>query len=48
MLDVISVRPDDDHTDLAAAQLRTVIDALVTAGYWRAGDPQIWIIGDSG
>jgi hypothetical protein len=48
MLDVTRVRPTDDHTDLAATQLRTVIEALITAGHWHEGDPEIWIIGDSG
>jgi hypothetical protein len=48
MLDVLRVRPDDDHTDLAATQLRAVIEALITAGHWHVGDPEIWIIGDSG
>lgn len=48
MLDVMRVRPDDDHTDLAATQLRTVVTGLITAGHWRTGDPEIWIIGDSG
>jgi hypothetical protein len=48
LLDVIRVRPSDDHTDVAATQLRTVVDALITAGHWHEGDPEIWIIGDSG
>lgn len=48
MLDVVRMRPDDDHTDLAATQLRTVVDTLITAGHWHPGDPEIWIIGDSG
>ncbi|MEO6084792.1 MAG: transposase, partial [Umezawaea sp.] len=48
LLDAIRLRPDDDHTDVAATQLRTVVDALITAGHWREGDPEIWIIGDSG
>lgn len=48
LLDVVRLRPDDDHTDLAATQLRTVIQALITAGHWHEGDPEIWIIGDSG
>jgi hypothetical protein len=48
MLDVTRVRPIDDDTDLAATQLRTVIEALITAGHWCEGDPEIWIIGDSG
>ena len=48
LLDVLRVRPCDDHTDLAATQLRTVIETLVAAGHWHEGDPKIWIIGDSG
>ena len=48
MLDVVRMRPEDDHTDLAATQLRTVVEGLITAGHWRPGDPEIWIIGDSG
>jgi hypothetical protein len=48
MLDVIRMRPTDDHTDLAATQLRTVVTGLITAGQWHEGDPEIWIIGDSG
>jgi hypothetical protein len=48
MLDVIRMRPTDDHTDLAATQLRTVVTGLITAGQWHEGDPEIWVIGDSG
>jgi hypothetical protein len=48
MLDVTRLRPTDEGTDLAATQLRTVIQALITAGHWHEGDPEIWIIGDSG
>ena len=48
LLDVLRVRPTDDHTDVAATQLRTVVEALITAGHWHEGDPQIWIIADSG
>ena len=48
MLDVTRVRPTDEHTDLAATQLRTVVQALITAGHWQEGDPEIWIIGDAG
>jgi hypothetical protein len=48
LLDAARLRPEDDHTDLAATQLRTVIHALITAGHWHEGDPEIWIIGDAG
>ncbi len=47
-LDVVRVGPDDDRTDLAAAQLRDVVDRLITTGHWRTGEPEIWIVGDSG
>src|SRR5207248_11209327 len=48
LLDVLRVRPCDDHTDLAATQLRTLIETLVAAGHSHEGDPTTWIIGDSG
>jgi DDE superfamily endonuclease len=48
ILDATRMRPDDNHTDLAATQLRTVVETLITAGHWHEGDPEIWIIGDSG
>jgi hypothetical protein len=48
ILDVIRVGADDDHTEVAATQLRTVVTGLIAAGHWRSGDPEIWIIGDSG
>ncbi|MGO1052907.1 transposase [Crossiella sp. CA198] len=48
LLDVVRMRPSDDHTDLAATHLRAVVDTLITAEHWREGDPAIWIVGDSG
>lgn len=48
ILDIARLHPDGNHTDLAATQLRTVIEALITAGHWHDGDLEIWIIGDSG
>jgi hypothetical protein len=48
LLDVVRVGPDDDRTDLAAARLRDVVDRLITTGHWQTGDPEIWIVGDSG
>lgn len=42
------LRPDDEDSTVAAAQLRAVVEQLITAGHWSAGDPEIWIIGDSG
>jgi hypothetical protein len=40
--------PDDEDTAVAAAQLRTVVDQLIAAGHWKDGDPEIWIVGDTG
>jgi hypothetical protein len=48
LLDVVRVGPDDDRTDLAATQLRDVVDRLITTGHWQSGDPEILIVGDSG
>jgi hypothetical protein len=48
VLDVVRQRPVDNPTDLAATQLRTVVDSLIAARQWHSGDPEIWIIGDSG
>jgi hypothetical protein len=48
MLDVVRVGADDDHTEVAATQLRAVVTGLITGGHWRSGDPEIWITGDSG
>src|SRR4051812_40108890 len=36
LLDVVRVGPDDDRTDLAAAQLRDVVDRLITTGHWQS------------
>jgi hypothetical protein len=33
---------------VTAAQLREVIERLITAGHWNQGDPEIWIVADSG
>lgn len=48
LLDAVRVGPSDDRTDLAATQLRDVVDRLITTGHWQSGDPEIWIVGDSG
>ena len=33
---------------VTAAQLREVVDRLITAGHWRPGDPDILIVADAG
>jgi hypothetical protein len=48
LLDAIRLGPADDATTVTAAQLRAVIDRLITAGHWRPGDPDIVIVADSG
>jgi hypothetical protein len=39
VLDAVRLGPDDDQTEVTAAQVRQVITRLITAGHWRAGDP---------
>lgn len=48
ILDTQRLRPDDEDTAVAADQLRGVVERLITAGHWQPGDPEIWIVGDTG
>jgi hypothetical protein len=48
ILDAVRLGPADEDTAIAAHQLRGVVEQLIAAGHWREGDPEIWIIGDSG
>ena len=48
LLDAVRIGPDDDETDLAAAQLREVVGRLAQAGHWTPGDPDILIVLDAG
>ena len=48
VLDAVRLGPADDATAVTAAQLREVVDRLIAAGHWRPGDPEIWIVLDSG
>src|SRR5512133_2807649 len=41
VLDAIRLGPDDDETEVTAAQVREVIARLIAAGHWREGDPEI-------
>jgi len=47
-LDAVRLGPADDATAVTAAQLRDVVTAIISAGYWRDGDPDILIVFDSG
>ncbi|MFI9389241.1 transposase, partial [Kutzneria sp. NPDC052558] len=40
--------PDDDATAVSAAQLRVVVSTLIATGQHRPGDPEIWVLADSG
>jgi DDE superfamily endonuclease len=48
VLDAVRLGPADDATAVTAVQLRAVVDRLREAGHWRPGDPDIWIVLDSG
>jgi hypothetical protein len=48
VLDAIRLGPDDDETEVTAAQVRDVISRLVAAGHWREGDPAILVVFDAG
>jgi hypothetical protein len=47
-LDAVRLGPADDATEVTAAQVREVAERLIAAGQWRAGDPDILVVFDSG
>ena len=40
--------PEDDETEVTAAQVRDVVERLIAAGHWRPGDPDILVVFDAG
>src|SRR5437764_1541163 len=48
VLDAVRLGPDDDETEVTAAQVREVVTRLIEAGHWRAGDPDMLIVFDAG
>ena len=48
LLDAVRLGPDDDGTEVTAAQIRDVVARLRDAGRYRPGDPPIRIVFDSG
>ncbi|MGW5351449.1 NF041680 family putative transposase [Streptomyces sp. NPDC004031] len=48
ILDAVRLGPADDATAVTAAQLRGVVERLIAAGQWQAGDPHIVIVSDAG
>jgi len=48
VLDAVRLGPDDDETEVTAAQVRDVVARLIAAGHWRQGDPAILVVFDAG
>src|SRR6266851_7629448 len=48
VLDAVRLGPDDDETQVTAAQVRDVVARLIEAGHWREGDPGILVVFDAG
>jgi DDE superfamily endonuclease len=47
-LDAVRLGPDDDQTQVTAAQVREVVTRLQQAGHWHDGDPAILVVFDTG
>lgn len=47
-LDALRLAPGDDTATVTARQLRELVERLIVAGQWQAGDPDILIIADAG
>jgi hypothetical protein len=48
VLDAVRLGPDDDETEVTAAQVREVVTRLAEAGHWREGDQRILVVFDAG
>jgi hypothetical protein len=48
VLDAVRLGPDDDETEVTAAQVRDVVTRLIAAGHWAAGDPAVLVVFDAG
>jgi DDE superfamily endonuclease len=48
VLDAVRLGPEDDETEVTAAQVRDVVTRLAEAGHWGDGDPPILVIFDAG
>src|ERR1035437_103657 len=48
VLDAVRLGPDDDETEVTAAQVREVAERLIAAGQWHEGDPGILMVFDAG
>lgn len=47
-LDAVRLGPDDDATEVTAAQVRGIAGRLAAAGHWHEGDPPILVVFDAG
>lgn len=47
-LDALRLAPGDDTATVTARQLRDLVERLITAGQWQAGDPDVLVIADAG
>lgn len=47
-LDAVRLGPDDDLTEVTAAQVRNLLTRLREAGQWREGDPEVLFVLDAG
>lgn len=48
LLDAVRLEPGADVAVLTTEQIREVVERLIAAGQWRAGDPEILIVLDAG
>jgi hypothetical protein len=48
VLDAVRLGPDDDETEVTAAQVRDVVARLIAAGHWREGDLRILVVFGAG
>ena len=48
VLDAVRLGPDDDETEVTAAQVREVVTRLIEAGHWREGDLPVLVVFDAG
>jgi hypothetical protein len=47
-LDAVRPGPEDDATEVTAAQLRDVVARLTASGHWKPGDPDVLAVLDAG
>ncbi|MGA4946894.1 NF041680 family putative transposase [Streptomyces cinereoruber] len=47
-LDALRLAPGDDTATVTAWQLRDLVERLIAAGQWQAGDPDVLVIADAG